>query len=478
MTHCARIVFQFRRLLTCINLLIFVLPSAIGGETSDKSESPDVVLVMLDDSGYTDFNVYGSEIDTPNIDNLAREGLRFTDCHAAAPNCSPSRAGMLTGRMPSRIGMYSYIPPKHPMHLLDEEITVAEILKGQGYATGHFGKWHLSQLEWDSSKQPQPRDQGFDHSLGTTNNSSPSHRNPNNFIRNGEAVGEIKGYSCQIVADEFISWSSKLDKNQPMLSVIWFNEPHSPIASPEHLVRKYMERNSGISKKKATYYANIENVDMAVGRILDHLSVLGRSQNCFFFLTSDNGGLNQWSNMGLRGRKSFVYEGGHREPGILKFPGRVSPGSISHEPISHLDLLPTICEITRSPLPEDRKLDGISISPLFSGKPIKRATPLFWFFYRVKPAAALRDGDWVILGYLDDPIKKHTHPLTTPDMPMIKSAEFEKFELYNLKANQRQDQDVSNSYSKKLNELSNKMKALHKEVVSDGPFWDLSKWKP
>ena len=133
------------------------------------SGEPDVMLIMLDDSGYSDFGIYGSEIDTPNIDRLASEGMRFTDCHAAAPNCSPSRAGMLTGRMPTRIGMYSYIPPEHPMHLRDSEITIAEILKDQkNYATGHFGKWHLSQLEWDSSQQPQPTDQGFDHSLGTT----------------------------------------------------------------------------------------------------------------------------------------------------------------------------------------------------------------------------------------------------------------------------------------------------------------------
>lgn len=473
-----RISNRFIVLLSYVTTVSIACILSISKVDAEATSLPDVVLVMLDDSGYTDFNVYGSQIDTPNIDKLASEGLRFTDCHAAAPNCSPSRAGMLTGRMPSRIGMYSYIPPRHPMHLRDEEITIAEILKKRGYATGHFGKWHLSQLEWDSSQQPQPRDQGFDHSLGTTNNSSPSHRNPENFVRNGKAVGKMKGYSCQIVADEFISWSSELEKSQPMLSVIWFNEPHSPIASPNHLVDKYQNKEVGISKKKATYFANIENVDIAVGRIMDHLATLKRSDNCFFFLTSDNGGLNAWSNMGLRGRKSFVYEGGHREPGILKFPGRVIPGSISHVPVSHLDLLPTICEISGSPLPKDRVLDGTSWTPIFLGKPIQRTTPLFWFFYRVKPAAALRDGEWIILGYLDDPIKKHTHPLTTPDMPMIKSAQLHRFELYNLKVNQSQNQDLSQSHPEKLKELSRKMIRLHNEILSDSPFWDLTEWKP
>lgn len=442
------------------------------------SGEPDVMLIMLDDSGYSDFGIYGSEIDTPNIDRLASEGMRFTDCHAAAPNCSPSRAGMLTGRMPTRIGMYSYIPPEHPMHLRDSEITIAEILKDQkNYATGHFGKWHLSQLEWDSSQQPQPTDQGFDHSLGTTNNAHPSHKNPSNFFRNKKPVGEMEGYSCQIVTDEFIRWSDKLDKEEQMLSVIWFHEPHTPIASPEKLIAKYMARFPSITHKKARYYANIENVDSAVGRILDQLDKLGRSDKTFLFLTSDNGGVDPWSNVGVRGRKSFVYEGGHREPGILRYPGVVKPGSVSNVPVSHLDLLPTICEITGAQKPMDRKLDGVSLVPLFHGKAIQRETPLFWFFYRVVPAAAMREGDWVIIGYLNDPIKKHTHPLTEPDMPMIKSAPLHKFELYNLHTDQTQQWDQSHAHPEILKRMSSKMKKVHQDVLSESPFWDLSKWR-
>lgn len=441
-------------------------------------EKTDILLIMLDDAGYSDFGCYGSEVDTPNIDRLAEKGIRLTDCHAAAPNCSPSRAGLLTGRMPTRVGIYSYLPPRHPMHLRSEEITVAEALRPAGYATGHFGKWHLSQLEWDSSIQPQPQDQGFDHSLGTTNNASPSHKNPTNFVRNGEAVGKIEGFSCQIVADEFISWSGDLPEDSPFLGVIWFNEPHTPIGSPDHLIAKYRKKYPSINQGQAKYYANIENVDLATGRIIDHLQTLGRLENTFIFLTSDNGGVNSWSNQGLRGKKSFVYEGGHREPGIIHWPKAIREGRVVDETVSHLDIFPTICEIGGVGLPTDRVLDGISLMPLIRGGSIERTTPLFWFFYRVKPAAAMRDGDWLITGYLDDPIEKHTHPLTAPDMPMIKSAPLERFELFHLGEDLMQSEDVQSSHPEIFGRLVGRMRAMHKEVIGDGPDWDLSEWKP
>lgn len=444
------------------------LSMVLDDPKSFGSDKPNVLLVMLDDSGWTDFGCFGSEIQTPNIDRLANEGMKFTDCHAAAPNCSPSRAGMLTGRMPTRVGMYSYIPANHPMHLRDEEITIAEILKSHGYATGHFGKWHVSNLESD---QPQPSDQGFDFSLGTDNNAQPSHHNPENFIRNGKPTGVIEGYSCQIVVDEANRWHESIPDDQPFFSCVWFHEPHNKIASPPELIEKYEKLYPRINKKQATYYANIENVDIAVGRLLKKLEDLGRAENTFLFLTSDNGGLNQWSNQGLRGKKSFVYEGGQREPGILRWPGKVKPGATSDVPVSHLDLLPTICEITGAPAPQDRKLDGISWTPIFSGGQITRKTPLMWFFYRVVPAAAMRDGDWVIIGFLDDPIKKHTHGLSEPDMPMIKSAQLNRFELYNLKMDRAQEFDRSASEPQRMSAMRARMIDLHREIVAEGPVW-------
>ncbi|MDG1872834.1 MAG: sulfatase-like hydrolase/transferase [Mariniblastus sp.] len=439
-----------------------------GFSTAVGEEKPNVLLVMLDDSGWTDFGCFGSQIQTPNIDAFAKEGMKFTDCHAAAPNCSPSRVGMLTGRMPTRVGVYSYLPPNHPMHLPDDEVTIAEIMKSNGYATGHFGKWHLSNLE---SSQPQPNDQGFDHSLGTDNNAEPSHLNPINFVRNGKALGKIEGYSCQIVVDETNRWLESLPPGKPFFSCVWFHEPHNKIASPPALIKKYQNLYPQISKKQATYYANIENVDIAIGRLLEKLQQIGRSENTFLFLTSDNGGLNEWSNQGLRGRKSFVFEGGQREPGILRWPGKVQPGSVSNVPVSHLDLLPTLCEITGAKKPKDRKLDGTSWLPIFSGKPLLRNTPLMWFFYRVAPAAAMRQGDWVIVGFLDEPQSKHTHALSPKDLPYIKTAQLNRFELYNLARDQKQATDMSKSEPKRLTEMRQEMIKLHREIVAEAPVW-------
>jgi arylsulfatase A len=441
--------------------------AAVGDERGEPK--PNVMLVMLDDSGWTDFGCYGSDIQTPNIDGLAKAGMRFTDCHAAAPNCSPSRVGMLTGRMPTRVGVYSYLPANHPMHLPDEEITIAEILKAEGYATGHFGKWHVSNLESD---QPQPVDQGFEHSLGTDNNAEPSHHNPTNFVRNGKAVGEVKGYSCQIVVDEANRWLESVPADQPFFSCVWFHEPHNKIASPPELIKKYEKLDPNLSRKQATYYANIENVDLAVGRLLKKLDDLGQADNTFVFLTSDNGGLNPWSNQGLRGKKSFVYEGGQREPGILRWPGKVAAGTTSDVLVSHLDLLPTICQITGAATPLDRKLDGVSWGALLAGQPLERETPLMWFFYRVAPAAAMRQGDWAIVGYLDDPIKKHTHPLSKPDMPMIKSAQLNRFELYNLKADPEQKVDLALEEPERLSRMRGEMTKLHREIVAEGRVWE------
>ena len=172
------------------------------------SEHPNIVIMLADDAGYSDFGCFGGQAKTPNIDQLAEEGMRFTDLHAAAPNCSPSRSGLLTGRYPSRVGVFSYLPQPengvpHPMHLPDSEITLAEILRYKGYQTAHFGKWHLSGYGTD---QPQPLEQGFDYSFGTSSNARPSHLNPDNFYRNGKPLGVIEGYACQILVDDAIQW--------------------------------------------------------------------------------------------------------------------------------------------------------------------------------------------------------------------------------------------------------------------------------
>lgn len=441
---------------------------------AQKASRPNILLILLDDSGYTDLNCFGSDIDTPNIDAFANQGMRFTDCHAAAPNCSPSRTGLLTGRTPSRVGMYSYRPEEHVMHLPDDEVTIAELLKRKGYRTGHFGKWHLSTLL--DPTQPGPNDQGFDYSIATDNNASPSHLNPDNFVRNGVEVGEIKGYSCQIVVNEAIGWLESIDAaNNPFFACVWYHEPHTPIASPPELVEKYQQRFPELSKKQATYYANIENVDRATGRLLAYLDENGLADNTFVMFTSDNGGLNDHSTRGLRGQKSHVWEGGHRVPGIFRWPGRIPAGTESTVPVSGVDFLPTVCDITGTQPPQDRKIDGTSLAGLLTGKSatLERETPLYWFFYRMNPSLALREGRWVLIAETNDAGREKTHPIIAADMPFIKASKPTKFMLYDLDSDLPQKTDVADLHPEIVERLSRKLVRMHADVLSESPFWDI-----
>ncbi len=457
-------------------LAMLVLMAGGPANVVAEAQPPNVLLVLLDDSGWTDFGCYGSRIETPEIDRIAAGGMRFTDCHSAAPNCSPSRAALLTGRIPARAGIYSYRPAGHVMHLRDEEVTLAELLKAKGYRTGHFGKWHLSGLE---SEQPGPLDQGFEYSLGTTNNAQPSHLNPVNFVRNGEAVGKVEGYACQIVVDEAMRWLDQIGGDDggpaPFFACVWFQEPHTPIASPPDLVAKYRERHPELSKKAATYYANIENVDRAMGRLRAHLERTGAWENTLVFITSDNGPLAGFSCEGLRGRKSNLWEGGHRVPGIFHWPGQIKAGTECDVPVSGIDFLPTVCEVADIEPPSDRTIDGVSLLPLLEGREeaFRREHPLYWFFYRLNPAVAVRDGDWVLIAETNDAQRPKAHPLTIEDMPRIKASKLTNAQLFNLARDLAQTRDVAEAYPEVLTELTARAAALHREVVAGGHAWDV-----
>lgn len=439
------------------------------------AEKPNFLLVLLDDSGWTDFGCYGSRIQTPNIDRFVLQGMRFTDCHSAAPNCSPSRAGLLTGRTPSRVGIYSYLPPNHVMHLRDEEVTAAELLQSAGYRTGHFGKWHLSRL---GSDQPQPVDQGFEYSLGTDNNASPSHLNPNNFVRNGKPVGEMLGYSCQIVVDEAVGWLDIIEAEkgeEPFFACVWFHEPHTPIASPPDLVSKYQELYPELNAKEAAYFANIENVDRAVGKLLQAVEQRGLAKETVVFLTSDNGPLNGFSSVGLRGKKSNVWEGGHRVPGAFRWPGKIDAGSECSVPISGVDYLPTVCDLAGIKTPEQVALDGVSLVPLLcdGADSLRREKPLYWFFYRLNPSLAIRDGQWALIADTNDARRPKSHGMIRDDMAKIKASKPVEFLLFDLDQELSQRRDVAKEHPRVFDRLRADAIRMHRDVVESGHQWDI-----
>lgn len=460
-----------------LSLLVFLLCGYTEAQTGASSQGPNILILLADDMGSGDLGCYGGTARTPNLDALAANGIKFNNSYSAAPNCSPARVSLLTGRMPARSGMYSYRPPEHPMHLPDEELTIAELLKTKGYQTAHIGKWHLSCLpQHPDFNQPQPDQQGFDYSLGTENNAEPSHFNPVNFIRNGKAIGKVEGYASQLLADEFELWfETERHDDQPFFVYLPFHEPHAKIVSPPELIAHY----SDVDKKSAEYFASIENLDKAVGRILATLKAKGLDENTLVLFASDHGSYRLGSNGDRRGVKAEVYDGGIRVPLIVSYP-KAFPGRRElDEVVWFPDLLPTISSLVDAKLPRDRAYDGIDLLPLLKGGTLKeREQAMLWFFYRSSPEAALRHGDYVLTARSNDTTPR-THGISDIDMPFIENFDPEFFELYNVEKDPGQQHDLAFQSPEKLGELKAKYYALFEETQKDSVVWeDLPAYDP
>ena len=260
----------YRALGNCLVVSLLLLWPGFAVGFDSPPLRPNILIILCDDLGYGDLSCFGHpHIRTPNLDRLAKEGVRFTDCYSAAPVCSPSRVGLLTGRNPNRAGIYDWIPRGHAMHLAADQRTIANLLRDAGYDTGLFGKWHCNGL-FNNPQQPQPNDHGFDHWYATQNNAAPSHQNPTNFVRNGVNVGPQVGFSCQLVAQEASQWiSNRSDPSKPFFGLVCFHEPHEPVASPPETVKRY----TGVASNadQAQYFANVENMDSAVGDLMKTL---------------------------------------------------------------------------------------------------------------------------------------------------------------------------------------------------------------
>lgn len=435
--------------------------------TGAAEERPNVVVILADDLGWGDLSVYGSpENQTPNLDRLAREGVKFTDFYAAAPVCSPSRASLLTGRFPLRVGVYSWVHPSHRMHLREEEVTIAEMLRQAGYDTGHMGKWHLGyDLVDGSGPAPDPGDHGFDHWLATGNNAEPSHRNPVNFVRNGEALGEVAGYSSHIVVDEAIDWlEERKDSGKPFFLNVWFHEPHQRVAAPAELEARHS------NTRLPAYYGSVENMDRAVGRLIERLEQMGVWENTLLVFTSDNGSYLEGSNGELRGRKTGLWEGGIRVPGIVRWPGRAAPGGVSDTPAGIVDLLPTIADAVGVETPQRVTLDGVSLVPLLTGGRIERNKPLYWFYSPSRPVAAIREGEWSLVAN-PEPDLPRDNLFLEEWIGRLKEARLVNFRLYNLQDDPQQRVDLSAAEPARLEAMRRQLTRLHREVMNEAYDW-------
>ena len=287
-----------------LRTFLVVLAIAAGilvvARAAEVRNRPNLVVIICDDLGWGDLGCYGHpHIRTPRLNDLSKEGIRFTSFYSAAPVCSPLRVGSMTGRNPCRAGVYDWIPnvnqqdasplSRHLVHMRAEEVTLPVVLRTAGYATAMAGKWHCN-AAFNDPRQPQPGDAGFDHWMATQNNAHPSHENPDNYVRNGKRVGPLKGYSCRLAAAEGIAWlDSQRERraDQPFFLYLAFHEPHEPVKSPPELVAGYS--NVARNNDEAEYFANVENVDLAVGDVLDGADRLRVADNTLVLFTSDNG---------------------------------------------------------------------------------------------------------------------------------------------------------------------------------------------
>ncbi|PQO48131.1 sulfatase [Blastopirellula marina] len=464
-----------------LSFLLAVTAVLVSATIASADQRPNFLVIMCDDLGYGDLECYGHpSIRTPNLNKLADEGVRFTSYYSAAPVCSPSRAGLITGQTPTQVGIYDWIPGGSPMHVRAEEVTLPRLLKQAGYETGLFGKWHCNG-KFNSPQQPQPDDLGFDYWFATQNNAGPTHENPVNFVRNGKKVGPTEGFSCQVVADEAINWLSEVRRNdKPFFALVTFHEPHEPIASPDDLVKSYPDADK---KGEALYYANVTNMDRAVGRLMAKVDELNLRDNTLVVFTSDNGPetLNRyssaWRSHGspgpLRGMKLHIYDGGIRVPGIARMPGKIDAGIESDFPVCSLDLLPTLCELGGAEVPTDAKLDGTSLAPMFAGEMVEREKPLFWHYYRAfgEAKVAVRDGDWKLVALWDRGNVKPGSAYKTGDYQLITKANFTDFELYNLTEDIGETNDLADQHPEIANRLKKALLHKYEEATANAINW-------
>ena len=416
-----------RLLLPCCLLLPF---APIQSEAAPEGTPPHIVLIMTDDMGWMDLACQGNDkLHTPNLDALAKQGVRFTDAYAASPVCSPTRAALMTGLAPARLNILQHgadgpmfwpedrkIQPPTVEHILQHErVTIAERLKEKGYSTGFFGKWHLSGTSVKkgdpSTGGPDfyPDKQGFDINIGGCGKGGP----PTYFdpYRIPTITPRKEGeYLSDRLADETISWMRE-HKDKPMFVNLWTYNPHFPFEAPADLIPKYKGKE-GPGLVNPIYGAQIEATDRAVGRVIDELEKLGIADNTLLIFTSDNGG---WSgatdNRPLRKGKGYLYEGGIRVPLIIRWPGVTEAGKIDPTPVISMDLTATILDATGVSMKEAEALDGTSIKPILEGKEMTR-DPLFfhyphWAFHKEnRPGSAIRDGKYkLILRYDDDSVE-------------------------------------------------------------------------
>ncbi len=438
---------------------------------NSQTAPPNILLIVIDDLGYSDLHCYGNElVETPNIDRLASEGVRFTSAYASCTVCSPTRASLMTGRNPVAVNITDWIPgnqgyrgrpppdekfivPRFNQHLPLEEITIAEKLAEAGYSTASIGKWHLGGAGF------LPTDQGFDLNVaGYHKGSPPSYYYPYRSERRKDTITplELTGDSLYLtdrLTNEAIHFMG-MERNHPFFIYLPFYNVHTPLEGRPDLLKKYEIRladhqNDSI-QRNPHFLAMTEAVDENVGRIMQFLEEKEMDENTVVIFTSDNGGLlirngnfirASW-NHPLREGKGTLYEGGLRIPAIVRWPGTIGAGRISEEVIISTDIYPTVAELAG--IAVDHEIEGKSLLPHLVRSEILERETLYWHYphYHIgMPGGAIRDGDFKLIEYF----------------------ETGEVELYNLRKDLQELHNLASEFPEKAKELQQKLHRWREE---------------
>ena len=427
--------------------LMIYISKLLGLSISEKTlhaAPPNVILILMDDMGWRDVGFAGNDfVETPNLDRLAKEGIRFTQAYASAPNCAPTRACLMSGQYTPRHGVFTVIDPRHDpgqSHhkvisaksneaLSGDVVTIAELLQSKGYVTACFGMWNLGR---GRSGPSTPTGQGFDH-----------FKEPKSIGFEKDAYFDSDGRYCSdVLTDETLAFIEG-NRSRPFFVYLATHDVHAPLEPKPELVAKYQKKaqRENVSDAEIQQAASVEAIDLNVGRIMDKLKELKLDDNTIVIFTSDNGGTPQFV-APLNGSKGALYEGGIRVPAAIWWKGLKNPGRDFDEPVLSMDFYPTIAELADADLPKNQPIDGTSLISVLrdDAKSLKRDS-VFWHFPcyigRGEPSSAVRMGDWKLIEKFQD----------------------ESFELYNLKNDPGEKKNLAESQPQKAKEL--------KQVLSD-----------
>lgn len=450
-----------------------------SGAIAADTARPNIVFFVVDDLGQRDLGCCGSTFyETPNIDRLAAQGTRLTRAYAACPVCSPTRASLLTGRYPQRTGITDYIgaaqpekwkrntrhlPAAYSEHLALDEFTIAEALKAAGYATFFAGKWHLGGVGF------APEDQGFDINMGGL-----AQGGPYGGKKYFSPYGNPKlpdGPEGEHLPDRLASEAAKFieaHRQEPFLVYLPFYSVHTPLMAPADLQKKYQNKRATLTnvdqfgdepprkvrltQDHAVYAGMVEAMDQAVGKVLAKLEELKLADNTLVLFTSDNGGLSTsegspTSNLPLRAGKGWLYEGGIRTAGIVRWPGVVPAGKTNETPVISMDYFPTILQAASASLPNEMTIDGRTILPALKNGQVETGRPLFWQYPHYgnqggAPGASILDGDWKLIEWFED----------------------ENVELFNLADDPGETTNLAHTEATRVESMRVRLHAWEKEV--------------